>query len=105
MAERNEYQVVEPIFPPKTMETGHCSVTRNASIEEKCANASLNKSNLDNKEELDDSDWEDGSVATDVRPMTIELNVTTDSTVPKRIRRASAQDKVKYYLLTIAQLV
>lgn len=74
---------------------------RNASTEEKCVNASLDRSNLDNKEEMDDSDWEDGRVATDDCPMTIELNVTSDSAVQKRIRRASAQDKVRYYLLAI----
>ncbi|KAF7816466.1 DNA repair protein RAD4 isoform X1 [Senna tora] len=94
--ETNE-QVLESIVPPKTIGTGDCSrnILTNASAEaeEKCVNASLDKINSDNKEELDDSDWEDGSVATNTLPMTIELNVTPDSTVQKRIRRTSAQDK------------
>lgn len=53
---------------------------------------------MDNKEELDDSDWEDGTVAMDDHPMTIELNVTPVSSVQKQIRRASAEDKVRCYL-------
>lgn len=53
---------------------------------------------MDEKEELHDSDWEDGAVAMDDRPVTVELNVTPDSAVRKQIRRASAEDKVKCYL-------
>ncbi|XP_061349363.1 DNA repair protein RAD4 isoform X2 [Gastrolobium bilobum] len=64
-----------------------------ASAKEKCGNESLDQGYLDNEEELDDSDWEDGTVAMDDRPVTIELNVTPDSAVKKQIRRASAEDK------------
>jgi xeroderma pigmentosum group C-complementing protein len=53
---------------------------------------------MDKKEELDDSDWEDGTVAMDDHSMTIELNVTPDSSVQKQIRRASAKDKASCYL-------
>ncbi|XP_028799917.1 DNA repair protein RAD4-like [Neltuma alba] len=94
-SERNECQALEPVLPPNTLETGHCSrnVMRNASLKEKCDDVSSDKSHLNNKEEMDDSDWEEGSIATDDHPMTIELNVTPDLSTQKQIRRASAQDK------------
>ncbi|CAL0307656.1 unnamed protein product [Lupinus luteus] len=95
LPEHNGPQVLEPIPQPKTSEAGHCS--RNpmgdASAEEKCGNVSLDKGYLDSKEELDDSDWEDGTVPKDDHPMTIELNVTPDSAVKKQSHRASAKDK------------
>ncbi|XP_054804096.1 DNA repair protein RAD4 isoform X2 [Prosopis cineraria] len=94
-SERNDYQALEPVLPPETLENGHCSrnVMKNASLKEKCDDVSLDKSHWNNKEELDDSDWEEGSIAPDDHPMTIELNVTPDLSTQKRIRRASAQDK------------
>lgn len=95
-SETREYQDLELVLSPKTLETGQCSrnIMRNASFEEKCDDVSLDKRQLKNKEEMDDSDWEEGFIATDDNPMTIELSVTTDSPSQKRIRRASAQDKV-----------
>ncbi|CAK8538012.1 unnamed protein product [Lathyrus sativus] len=92
---QNGTQVLEPIVPPKTSEVGYCS--RNSigkdSAEEKCGRVSLDEGYVDKKEELDDSDWEDGTVAMDDFPVTIELNVTPDSSVKKQIRRVSAEDK------------
>ncbi|XP_039690215.1 DNA repair protein RAD4 isoform X2 [Medicago truncatula] len=92
---QNGTQVVEPIVPQKTSEVEHCS--RNSigkdSADEKCGHVSIDEGCIDKKEELDDSDWEDGTVAMDDHPMTIELNVTPDSSVKKQIRRASAEDK------------
>ena len=73
----------------------------NASAEDKSNNISLDQGFLD-KEELDDSDWEEGTVAMDDRPVSIEFNVTPDSTVQKQMRRASAKDKVNYYLSAVA---
>lgn len=91
---------MEPIVPPKTSEVEHCS--RNSigkdSADEKCGHLSIDEGCIDKKEELDDSDWEDGTVAMDDQSMTIELNVTPDSSVKKQIRRASAEDKVSCYL-------
>ncbi|MCI30738.1 DNA repair protein complementing XP-C cells, partial [Trifolium medium] len=56
---------------------------------------------MDKKEELDDSDWEDGTVAMDDHSMTIELNVTPDSSVPKKIRRELAELVHKVHLLCL----
>lgn len=70
-----------------------------ASAGEKCSNSGQDY--LDNKEELDDSDWEDGTVARDDHPVTIELNITPNSTVQKQIRRASAEDKVNCYITEV----
>ncbi|KAK7321488.1 hypothetical protein VNO77_32191 [Canavalia gladiata] len=91
--EQSGTQVLEPVLHQKTSEVGTCSrnYIENASAEEKCGN--LDKGYLDNKEEQDDSDWEDGTVATDDHPVTIELNVTPHSIVQKQIHRASAEDK------------
>ncbi|XP_045828948.1 DNA repair protein RAD4 isoform X1 [Trifolium pratense] len=93
--EQNGTQVREPIVPSKTSEVEHCS--RNSigkdPAEEKCGHVCLDEGYMDKKEELDDLDWEDGTVATDDHSMTIELNVTPDSSVPKKIRRVSAEDK------------
>ncbi|KAJ1391145.1 Transglutaminase-like [Sesbania bispinosa] len=93
--EQNGTQVLEPILQPKTSEAGHCSRNsiKSDSTKEKSGHVSLDQGYMDNKEELDDSDWEDGTVAMDDRPVTIELNVTPDSAVQKQIRRASAEDK------------
>ncbi|KAL2976075.1 hypothetical protein AAZX31_14G198700 [Glycine max] len=91
--EQNGTQVLAPMLKQKTSEIGHCgrNSMENASAEEKCGNSGLHC--FDNKEELDDSDWEDGTVARDDHPVTIELNMTAHSTVQKQIRRASAEDK------------
>ncbi|PNY07154.1 DNA repair complementing XP-C cells-like protein [Trifolium pratense] len=79
--EQNGTQVREPIVPSKTSEVEHCS--RNSigkdPAEEKCGHVCLDEGYMDKKEELDDLDWEDGTVATDDHSMTIELNVTPDS--------------------------
>lgn len=85
------------MLQPKTSEVGHCSRNPlgNASAGEKCS--SSGQDHLDNKEELDDSDWEDGVIARDDHPVTIELNMTPHSTVQKQVRRASAADKVNCY--------
>ena len=95
--EQNGTQVLAPMLKQKTSEIGHCgrNSMENASAEEKCVNSGLHC--FDNKEELDDSDWEDGTVARDDHPVTIELNMTAHSTVQKQIRRASAEDKVNCY--------
>ncbi|XP_052726213.1 DNA repair protein RAD4-like [Vigna angularis] len=91
--EQNGTQVLDPVLQPKTSEVGHCSRNPlgNASAGEKCS--SSGQDHLDNKEELDDSDWEDGVIASDDHPVTIELNMTPHSTVQKQVRRASAEDK------------
>ncbi|XP_020239639.1 DNA repair protein RAD4 isoform X3 [Cajanus cajan] len=91
--EQKGMRVLDPVLQQKTSEIGHCSRNsmENAFAEEKCGNSG--QDNLDNKEELDDSDWEDGTVARDDRHVTIELNMTPHSTVQKQIRRASAEDK------------
>ncbi|TKY56703.1 DNA repair protein RAD4 [Spatholobus suberectus] len=91
--EQNATQVLDPILQQKTSEVRHCSRNsmENASAEEKGDNS--RQDNLDSKEEMDDSDWEDGTVAKDDHPVTIELNMTPHSTVQKQIRRASAEDK------------
>ncbi|XP_014502633.1 DNA repair protein RAD4 isoform X1 [Vigna radiata var. radiata] len=91
--EQNGTQVLDPMLQPKTSEVGHCSRNPlgNASAGEKCS--SSGQDHLDNKEELDDSDWEDGVIARDDHPVTIELNMSPHSTVQKQVRRASATDK------------
>lgn len=91
---------MEPTVPPKTSEVGHCgknSIGKD-SAEEKCGRVSLDEGYMDKKEELNDSDWEDGTVAMDDFPVTIELNVTPGSSVKKQIRRVSAEDKVSCHL-------
>jgi len=71
----------------------------NASAREKCSSSGQDYFN--NKEELDDSDWEDGVVARDDNPVTIELNLTPHSTVQKKVRRASVEDKVNCYSIEL----
>lgn len=68
----------------------------------------VNEANIPNSvsqvlEDLDDSDWEDGSVqpldGTESHPLTIEfsdMQQTPDSTRKKPIRQASAADKVNF---------
>ncbi|KAI5434745.1 DNA repair protein RAD4 [Lathyrus oleraceus] len=92
---QNGTRVLEPIVPPKTSEVGHCgkNYIGKDSAEEKCGRVSLDEGYMDKKEELNDSDWEDGTVAMDDFPVTIELNVTPGSSVKKQIRRVSAEDK------------
>ncbi|KAJ7964480.1 DNA repair protein RAD4 [Quillaja saponaria] len=91
--ERNDKEVLDPTVRWKTSETAGCSQISMRSEEGKCKGAGLGN----NKEEIDDLDWEDGSIAnlgsTDNMPVTIELNVTPDSARQKRTRRASAADK------------
>ncbi|XP_052735951.1 DNA repair protein RAD4 isoform X2 [Vigna angularis] len=103
--EQNGTQVLDPVLQPKTSEVGHCSRNPlgNASAGEKCS--SSGQDHLDNKEELDDSDWEDGVIASDDHPVTIELNMTPHSTVQKQVRRASAEDKASLLSLLPAHLL
>ncbi|ESW13736.2 hypothetical protein PHAVU_008G233100 [Phaseolus vulgaris] len=91
--EQNGTQVLDPMLQSKTSEVGHCSRNSlgNASAGEKCSSSV--QEYFDNKEELDDSDWEDGVVARDDHPVTIELNLTPNKTVQKQVRRASVEDK------------
>ncbi|CAJ1970819.1 unnamed protein product [Sphenostylis stenocarpa] len=91
--EQDGTQVLDPMLHLKTSEVGHCSRNsmEKASAGEKCGNSG--QDGLDNNEELDDSDWEDGVVIRDDHPVTIELNMTPNSTVQKQVRRASAEDK------------
>lgn len=90
---------MDPILQPNTSEVGHCSRNSigNDSAEAECGHVSLDQGYMDKKEELDDSDWEDGIVAMDDCAMTIELDLTPDSSVQRQIRRASAEDKVSCY--------
>lgn len=68
----------------------------------------VNEGNLqqffsENQEELNDSDWEDGSIpmsdSTCNLPVTIEFSETPNSGIRKPVRRASAEDKVDYAFL------
>ncbi|XP_057441963.1 DNA repair protein RAD4 isoform X3 [Lotus japonicus] len=105
--EINGSQVSEQILQPQTSEVGHCGGNSigNVSAEKKRNHVSLGQGFLDEKEELHDSDWEDGAVAMDDRPVTVELNVTPDSAVRKQIRRASAEDKELAELVHKAHLL
>lgn len=57
----------------------------------------------ENQEELNDSDWEDGSIpisdSTCNLPVTIEFSETPNSGIRKPVRRASAEDKVNHAFL------
>ncbi|KAK7385674.1 hypothetical protein VNO78_31458 [Psophocarpus tetragonolobus] len=90
---QNETQVLDSSLQQKTSLVGHSSRNskENDSAEERCGNCG--QEYLDSKEELDESDWEDGLVAREDHTMTIELNMTPPSIVQKQIRRASAEDK------------
>ncbi|XP_009334424.2 DNA repair protein RAD4 [Pyrus x bretschneideri] len=81
------------------LESEGCSkdAKRKVSAEEKVDGESFGCTSTNIREELDDSDWEEGSIpisnfAGD-HEVTIELNETPDSTRKKRIHRASAEDK------------
>lgn len=82
------------------METEACSrdALRKISREEKDDGKTFQCTFTDSKEELDDSDWEDGPVSVSnsigSHQVTIELNETPDSRRRKRSRRASVEDKV-----------
>lgn len=89
------------------METEACSrdALRKISGEEKDDGKSFQCTFMDSKEELDDSDWEDGPVPVSnsigSHEVTIELNETPDSRRRKRSRRASVEDKVIQRFLVI----
>ena len=82
------------------LESEGCSkdAKRKVSAEEKVDGKSFGCTSTNIGEELDDSDWEEGSIpisnSAGDHEVTIELNETPDSTRKKRIRRASAEDKV-----------
>lgn len=82
------------------LESEGCSkdAKRKVSAEGKVDGESLGCTSTDIREELDDSDWEEGSIpvsnSAGDHEVTIELNETPDSARKKRIRRASAEDKV-----------
>lgn len=83
-----------------TLETEACSrdALRKISREEKDDGKTFQCAFTDSKEELDDSDWEDGPVSVSnsigSHEVIIELNETPDSRRRKRSRRASVEDKV-----------
>ncbi|MED6180372.1 hypothetical protein PIB30_009725 [Stylosanthes scabra] len=93
--EQNGTHILEQILQPKTSEVGHNhrNPVGSTSAEEKCNNISIDQRYLDNKEELDDSDWEEGTISVDDRPVTIEFDVTPDPAVKNQVRRSSARDK------------
>lgn len=66
--------------------------------EERVDGGGLQNTLSENREELNDSDWEDGSIpildSTDNLPVTIEFSETPISDRRKPVRRASAEDKV-----------
>jgi xeroderma pigmentosum group C-complementing protein len=68
--------------------------------EERVDGESLENTLSENREELNDSDWEDGSIpnldSTDNLPVTIEFSETPNSDRRKPVRRASAEDKVNF---------
>jgi hypothetical protein len=68
--------------------------------EERFDRGSLQNTLSENREELNDSDWEDGSIpnldSTDNLPVTIEFSETANSDRRKPVRRSSAEDKVNY---------
>lgn len=82
------------------LETEACSrdalrkVTRDTNGDEESFQCSF----MDSREELNDSDWEDGPVpisnSMGGHEVTIEINETPDSRRRKRSRRASVEDKV-----------
>ncbi|MED6161564.1 hypothetical protein PIB30_061986 [Stylosanthes scabra] len=93
--EQNGTHILEQILQPKTSEVGHNhrNPVGSTSTEEKCNNISIDQGYLDDKGELDDSDWEEGTISVDDRPVTIEFDVTPDPAVKKQVHRASARDK------------
>ncbi|XP_020963015.1 DNA repair protein RAD4 isoform X1 [Arachis ipaensis] len=93
--EQNGTHILEQILQPKTSEVGHNhrNPIGSTSAEEKCNNESIDQGYLNDKGELDDSDWEEGTIPVDDSPVTIEFDVTPDPAVKKQVRRASAKDK------------
>lgn len=88
------------------LEAGRCNenVIADSSREVNVDEANMQYPVSQISEDLDDSDWEDGSVhtldGTKSDPMTIEfseMEQAPDSTRRKPIRRASAADKVKLF--------
>lgn len=72
--------------------------------------ARKNSQDSNSGEEINDSDWEDGSIPTTdsvsinqnagIKEVTVELGGPLDSSQQKPIRRASAEDKVDYVYLS-----
>lgn len=68
--------------------------------EERLDGESLRNNSPENGNELNDLDWEDGSIpildSTNNLPVTIEISETPSSNRKKPARRASAEDKVNH---------
>lgn len=84
-----------------TLEAEGCSTdaTGNTIREYQVDGGSLWGSLSDSREEMNDSDWEDGSIpiscSTDNEQVTIEFDETPDSVKRKPVRRPTAEDKVR----------
>ena len=82
------------------LEADGCSrdVTRNTLREGKVDEEGFQCTLSESKEEMDDSDWEDGSIpvldSASNHEVTIEFNETPDSVRRRPVRRATAEDKV-----------
>lgn len=76
--------------------------------EERLDGGSMQNASPENENELNDLDWEDGSIpildSTTNLPVTIEISETPNSNRRKPSRRASAEDKVNYILNNIGDM-
>ncbi|KAB1211313.1 hypothetical protein CJ030_MR6G021497, partial [Morella rubra] len=96
---RNDKLDVDPAAQWSDLEVRDCDrdAIQETAGEERLDRGSLQNSISENGEELNDSDWEDGSIrildSNDNLSVTIELSETPDSDRRKPVRRASAEDK------------
>lgn len=99
---RNDKLDVDPAAQCGNLEVKDCDrdAIQETAGEERLDGGSLQNSISENGEELNDSDWEDGSIrildSNDNLSVTIELSETPDSDRRKPVRRASAEDKVNH---------
>lgn len=100
----NGIQDVDLRVKSVTLEAGGCSTdaARDTLREEKVDGETLQDPLSDSKEEMNDSDWEDGSIPnsdfTGNQEVTIEFDETPDSVKRKPVRRATAEDKVRMHV-------
>lgn len=99
-SKRNEKEDVDSRAKSAVLEVDGCSrdATGNPLRDDKGDMESFQCTLSEIREEMDDSDWEDGSIpildSASNHEVTIEFNETPDSVRRKPVRRATAEDKV-----------
>ena len=94
----NDEQDVDSRAKSVTLEAEGCSRDAAGTIIDKVDRGNFNGTITDDRDEMNDSDWEDGSIpvlgSAENQEVTIEFNETPDSAKRKPVRRATAEEKV-----------